>query len=132
MKGLLHAWLHSLQGTFAGGHFHWTAGLIALVIVVVLIGLAARAVRGPSEDVVGGGLAGLAALIAVAAVAAAVIMSQHDSPAPAPAVIRKTTIVQHVTRAASHPLLSGWQLATVAIVVAVVALVAFLNRRRSS
>jgi len=131
-KTLLRGWLHSLRGAWAGGHFHLTAGLVLLVLVLIAAAFAAhrmRPVPEPGTTVVqeGGGV--VAVVIAAAAVASIWLLMHRRTPASVAArpVVTHTTIVQHV--AASHPMLSGWQIVAIAMAALVVLVILRLNNR---
>ena len=70
MHKIFTAWLHSLGGTFAGGHFHLTAGLAVLILAILVIVIPATRSGGelgrPSSGETGVFLAVMAALVGIA------------------------------------------------------------------
>jgi len=127
MTGILHNWGHSLAGTLAGGHFHLTGGLIALIAVILVAAILVRRSRQPDEGSAANAAAAVVTAAAICVTCAVLVLHRHAhpavTPAPKPTIIR-TTVVQHV---ASHPMLNGWQIAAIAIVAMVVGLVTVLN-----
>jgi hypothetical protein len=121
MKSLLRDWLHSAEGAFAG-HFHWTPGLIGVVVVVALILFgwlrmrSLSAVEAPSRSTGGAVVVGLTALALGVAVlldrhAPAAVKSAVAKPHPAVTHVITRTVTRTVTKAApSHFQVTGTEI----------------------
>jgi hypothetical protein len=121
------SWEHLAGDVLTAAEHHPVPALLAAGAVVIGLRAATRTSRaGDGETVVIREGSVLAVLIAGAALIYFAARAYARPPA-AHAAVRHTTIVQHVTKT---PLLSGTALAWVIGVVAVLALIAFLNRSR--
>jgi hypothetical protein len=136
LKSVLLAWLHSLAGTLAGGHFHFTWGLGAVVIIgAVLLGRRLSAGGGGADPVYRSDGSWIIAAALVVAAGVAVFMARGTAaPATRAAASAKPKTVVRVVHEAGKtiigkPQVTGWEIVVIAGLGLVATIAMFAMRR---